>query len=1131
MPPKRYFEHAEAEANDAAASASTSSTPIAAAPADIRNATLFVSRLPYTATSTDLQTLFSDIGPLKRAFVVTDPATKTSKGVGYVTFAMAEDAKTALQQLQGKSLDGKRKMQITFADEKAPMKDRKAARKAREEGEDPAADAASAAKKPRYDGAAAQSSSQARPRVEVEKDADAVRTVVLSGLASCTAKADSKQIYKRARKIGDVESVIYPHPGSPRPDDVAHVIFRTPNHAMTAVEKLHAHTFKGVQISAVLKKRADNATKLAAHMRPETLAKREKMRQEIEKMSGKGSMPVLPSELDKSSRLIVRNLPFDVTEADLRAIFLPHGPIYQIQIPKALPKNKKAKKEEDEESGTQEGEAKEKSDDASSEVSEEGADEASDADDQDSEDEFSEDDDEEEKAKEEEEADGDEAEGKDEEMKDAEEDKEAAQTATAAAPAAKGECGRGFAFVWLVSRNDAAKAINAVNGKAIRHGAAEHAAYKAAKGKKGRDAAKKLLDAVRAHAQPERIVAVDWALSKKDWEAKAEQSDVETDAEDEENDDGDDEDEEEDDSDAEIKPTLPQPEEGTTLFVRNLPFQATEEELKSVFRHFGPLRYAKITMDKATNRSKGTGFVCFWQASSAEAALAQARIIEKEAGTSGTTSSAASAGKNPFALPSVLTADPSAPLTASLNLHGRVLNVIPAVARTEASKLETSGRKQREKEDKRNTWLLREGVPFPESQIARHLSAAECDKRLQSFTVRRSQLGSNPALFISKTRLAVRQLPLFVSDKMLKKLALHALRSFKDEVKRGEREDLDEYEKADRTISTTLAEDSGYASKKKGERPTAVLQAKVVRQMDRIDALTGQARSRGYGFLEMRSFQEALKVVRWANGNKAVASLFVDWWQQDLEQRMDQIRGQIKKKGGNDEDKEEVEEMEARIKRIQKKVEELKAGQKPDKSERGGLLVLEFSIENATVTRKRKEMMQKSREAGRKKKTDGTAYFSFSAFPLSLMPYHRPTFTNRNKTPPPRREAAVLAMANRLDAAIATTPTPSRMRRRPSRPRGPSKRPQPRSTLRRRTSSLALSTALRSVGNVGLRSWQKSSSLPSPFTRPNLDYVLGWIFLVSRSAINTFSLYRVVSALSKLLYSARVEAALGSGLV
>ncbi|EPQ26264.1 uncharacterized protein PFL1_06199 [Pseudozyma flocculosa PF-1] len=987
MPPKRYFEQAEAEAAGAAAANDAAPTAAAAGAAssstsDSRNATLFVSRLPYTATSTDLETLFSDIGPLKRAFVVTDPTTKSSKGVGYVTFAMAEDAKTALQQLQGKSLDGKRKMQISIADEKAPMKERKAARALlaaqATQGGDAAADTASAAKKPRYDKPAGQQSA-ARPRPTFEKDADAVRTVILSGLAACTAKADSKQIYKRARKIGDVENVVYPHPGSSRPDDVAHVIFRTPNHAMTAVEKLHAHTFKGVQISAILKKRADGATKLAAHMRPETLAKREKMRQDIEKFSGKGSMPVITSEVDKSSRLIIRNLPFDVTEADLRAVFLPHGPIFQIQIPKALPKNSSnsAKEEEGdaEEQDDEAGQDKSSSDDNESDSdSDKGSGVTSGSDDD-------------EDGTDSDEADNDE--DKAEEDKEEDEDAELNEVEQSSSAAAKGERGRGFAFVWHVSRNDAAKALKAVNGKPIRHGAAEHAAYKAAKGKKGRDAAKKVLDAVRAAAQPERVVAVDWALSKKDWEAKAEQSDAEEaeseDDEDDDEDEGEDDDEEGDDdddenaevsSDEEAKPALPQPEEGTTLFVRNLPFQATEEELKSVFRHFGPLRYAKITMDKATNRSKGTGFVCFWQASSADAALAQARIIEKEAGTSGSASTAASAGKNPFALPSVLTADPSAPLTASLNLHGRVLNVIPAVARTEASKLETSGRKQREKEDKRNTWLLREGVPFPESAIARTLSAGECEKRLQSFTIRRSQLGSNPALFISKTRLAVRQLPLFVSDKMLKKLALHALRSFKDEVKAEERVDLDEYERADRTISATLAEDGGFAAKKKGERPTAVLQAKVVRQADRIDPLTGQGRSRGYGFLEMRTFQEALKVVRWANGNPAVSTLFTEWWQHDIETRIETFRRQIKAKssaggggGGtlSSEVKEEIDEMEARIKRMQRKVDELKAGQKPDKSERGGLLVLEFSIENATVTRKRKEMTDKVREGNKRK--------------------------------------------------------------------------------------------------------------------------------------------------------------------
>src|SRR6201999_3274954 len=38
----------------------------------------------------------------------------------------------------------------------------------------------------------------------------------------------------------------------------------------------------------------------------------------------------------RSSRLIVRNLPFDATEQDLRALFLPYGTIYSIHMPQAV---------------------------------------------------------------------------------------------------------------------------------------------------------------------------------------------------------------------------------------------------------------------------------------------------------------------------------------------------------------------------------------------------------------------------------------------------------------------------------------------------------------------------------------------------------------------------------------------------------------------------------------------------------------------------------------------------------------------------------------------------------------------------------------------------------------------------
>ena len=54
-----------------------------------------MSNLPYTATSTDLQTLFSDIAPVRSAFVVLEQGTGVSKGVCYVSFAIMEDAESA----------------------------------------------------------------------------------------------------------------------------------------------------------------------------------------------------------------------------------------------------------------------------------------------------------------------------------------------------------------------------------------------------------------------------------------------------------------------------------------------------------------------------------------------------------------------------------------------------------------------------------------------------------------------------------------------------------------------------------------------------------------------------------------------------------------------------------------------------------------------------------------------------------------------------------------------------------------------------------------------------------------------------------------------------------------------------
>ena len=45
------------------------------------------------------------------------------------------------------------------------------------------------------------------------------------------------------------------------------------------------------------------------------------------------------------------------------------------------------------------------------------------------------------------------------------------------------------------------------------------------------------------------------------------------------------------------------------LYVGNLPFTATEEEVRAMYSEFGPVNSVKIIKDKETGRSRGFGFV------------------------------------------------------------------------------------------------------------------------------------------------------------------------------------------------------------------------------------------------------------------------------------------------------------------------------------------------------------------------------------------------------------------------------------------------------------------------------------------------------------------------------------------
>lgn len=60
----------------------------------------------------------------------------------------------------------------------------------------------------------------------------------------------------------------------------------------------------------------------------------------------------------------------------------------------------------------------------------------------------------------------------------------------------------------------------------------------------------------------------------------------------------------------------------TTLYVGNLAFSTTDDDLLSLFRDYGTVSSARVALDRETRRSRGFGFVEFHEAEAAAHAIA-----------------------------------------------------------------------------------------------------------------------------------------------------------------------------------------------------------------------------------------------------------------------------------------------------------------------------------------------------------------------------------------------------------------------------------------------------------------------------------------------------------------------------
>jgi RNA recognition motif-containing protein len=68
---------------------------------------LYVGNMTYAMTSTDLQQLFIAHGTVESAEIIADRDTGRSKGFGFVQMGSDDEAKAAIEALNGKEVDGR----------------------------------------------------------------------------------------------------------------------------------------------------------------------------------------------------------------------------------------------------------------------------------------------------------------------------------------------------------------------------------------------------------------------------------------------------------------------------------------------------------------------------------------------------------------------------------------------------------------------------------------------------------------------------------------------------------------------------------------------------------------------------------------------------------------------------------------------------------------------------------------------------------------------------------------------------------------------------------------------------------------------------------------------------------------
>lgn len=179
------------------------------------------------------------------------------------------------------------------------------------------------------------------------------------------------------------------------------------------------------------------------------------------------------------------------------------------------------------------------------------------------------------------------------------------------------------------------------------------------------------------------------------------------------------------DEDKDIKPPVTarqknhnEIEEGRTVFLKNVPYDADESALKDVMSQFGIVERVLINKERISGHPKGTAFVIFKLKDSADMSRKQ---------------------------------------SFKLQVNNQFIEIVEALKKKDIKDREKE-RHERHGKDSRNLYLLKEGLIMAGSPSAKDVSKTDMAQRLR-LEQKCSQMLKNLSRFVARERLTIHNLP------------------------------------------------------------------------------------------------------------------------------------------------------------------------------------------------------------------------------------------------------------------------------------------------------------------------------------------------------------------------------------